>query len=439
MRKVLLAMMMTAVVALPAHAAVQNIKVGGELKSFYVHRDSLDLGTAVQNPIDVFASITKVNVTADLSDNVTVVTQLINEREWGDNVDGGTGDSDVQLDLAYVELREFLYSPLTVTVGRQNLQYGNSLIIGGPNDGSTGLGADLAFLGEKYGWDAIKLQFDYDPLTIDFFAAKDDAGETGFGLTGKDDDNDVYGINAGYELGDEMSTMVEAYFFSKISNSTEATANAEAANVYVPGLRVSTNPIEGLSFSGEFAWQYGDTGTVATTTTNNNNIDAWALDLRSSYALPMLEEYSPVLHLGYRHFSGDDDASDGENNNWDPMFEDQDVGRLFDTLFSLSNLDIFQVGVEATPIEDLTVAGTWYGLWLAEEFATAGYNAINGTSYFTTTDSELGHEFDIDLSYAYTEDVNFGVTAGWFVPGDVFTTENDNTANQVIGSVSVAF
>ena len=28
---------------------------------------------------------------------------------------------------------------------------------------------------------------------------------------------------------------------------------------------------------------------------------------------------------------------------------------------------------------------------------------------------------DVNLTYNYTEDVTFGVSLGWFVPGDVFT------------------
>ena len=49
-------------------------------------------------------------------------------------------DTNVQLYLASVTMREFLYSPLTVTVGRQVFNYGNGLIIGdgGPNNQATG-------------------------------------------------------------------------------------------------------------------------------------------------------------------------------------------------------------------------------------------------------------------------------------------------------------
>ena len=44
----------------------------------------------------------------------------------------GTTDqnTDVQLYLASVTMRELLYSPLTVTVGRQVFNYGNGLIMG---------------------------------------------------------------------------------------------------------------------------------------------------------------------------------------------------------------------------------------------------------------------------------------------------------------------
>ena len=63
---------------------------------------------------------------ADLTDNVSTTIALINERAWGDTTNVST---DIDLLLAYVTLREMLYSPLTVVVGKQAFHYGNSFII----------------------------------------------------------------------------------------------------------------------------------------------------------------------------------------------------------------------------------------------------------------------------------------------------------------------
>src|SRR5208282_4212157 len=122
---------------------------------------------------------TRVRIDADLSDNVSTTVGIINERAWnaentpyssgtsnpgGNNVDNL--DTNVQLYLASLTLREFLYSPLTVTIGRQIFNYGNGLIIGdgGVNNQSTGnlqyIAQDLTM---RTAYDGIKAVLDYKP------------------------------------------------------------------------------------------------------------------------------------------------------------------------------------------------------------------------------------------------------------------------------------
>src|SRR5690349_16858199 len=126
--KVLLAVALVALVASPAFAAVQNVKVSGDIDSTYINRSHFGLGVKDASGqekaglVDQSAVITqtRLRVDADLSDNVSTTVGLINERAW--DAEGAT-DTNVQLYLAYATLREFLYSPLTVSVGRQVFNY----------------------------------------------------------------------------------------------------------------------------------------------------------------------------------------------------------------------------------------------------------------------------------------------------------------------------
>src|SRR3990167_6252914 len=112
MKKVLLAVSMLAtLVAMPAFAAVQNIKVGGDIDSTYVYRDRFDLngrnGGATQFGQKLFITQTRLRVDADLSDNVSATVVLLNERPWDEESNANTNDStDIDLNLAYVKLRE---------------------------------------------------------------------------------------------------------------------------------------------------------------------------------------------------------------------------------------------------------------------------------------------------------------------------------------------
>jgi len=505
MKKLLVAAIVV-LMASPAFAAIQNVKVSGDITSTFVDRNTFDLGTTFfsegdtptgtstnASPVglkkqNVFITQTRLRVDADLSDNVSATVGLINERAWNaenspqngttSNPDTGTTnvntsklDTNVQLYLASLTLREFLYSPLTVTIGRQIFNYGNGLIMGdgGVNNQATGnlqyIAQDLT---ERTSYDGIKAVLDYKPLTIDMFYFKNGQNLLNGNPQSDNSSSDVYGINANYQLSDPWSTVLETYIFSRINGNGNAIAinGTTAANrgdtLFVPGLRASTNPIKGLNVQGELAWQFGNHPVITTFGTNTNveqaeKRRAMAAQFLASYALPVLDKYKPTVNASYTYVSGDKDATANYNavpyssakvyTAWDPFNESQGSGTIYNTLFPLSNMHIVSIGASANPLEDVTAAVTWSGLWAASSFGTYNKLALfqpDGGANTITPQTKgqnkgLGNEYDINLTYNYTEDVTFGVSLGWFVPGSVFTSNNNNTASQALANVAVKF
>ncbi|MBI4310056.1 MAG: alginate export family protein [Candidatus Omnitrophica bacterium] len=484
--KVLLAVALAAFMAAPAFAAVQNVKVSGDIDSTYISRNNFNLGNYTfvgagsQNTrpgLDkqsVFITQTRVRIDADLSDNVSTTVGLINERAWGSDGAGGTStDSDVDLYLAYATLREFLYSPLTVSVGRQVFHYGNGLVMGdgGVNNAATGpLAGIAADLTKRTAYDGVKAILDYKPLTLDLLYFKNDSGVNTGAQNATKDDSDVFGANANYQLGDAMSTVAEGYFFARTTGDKStvlAAASDKGDQLYVPGLRVSTNPIKGLNTQAEVAWQLGRKGTTAGTLAGGDNIrrNAMAYQFMASYTLPVYEQYKPMVNAAFTHVSGDKNAGVGrygaEGVNpigafkanskevytaWDPFNEAQGSGTIYNTLFNLTNMNIVAVGGQVTPLEDITAGFTWSNLTADRKYSTQNPLTIlqpDGTTANTpATDGGhkgLGNEYDVNVNYAYTEDVTFGVSLGWFVPGNAFSNANDNTASQALAHVLVNF
>ncbi|MDE1921578.1 MAG: hypothetical protein KGI24_09085, partial [Candidatus Omnitrophica bacterium] len=212
MRKLLVAGLMV-VLSTPAFAAIQNVKVSGNITSSFVDRSNFDLGsttallyTAGLKKQNVFLTQTEVRIDADLSDNVSAQVGLINERAWNNHNGLGNSnaynDTNVDLYLANLTLREFLYSPLTLTIGRQVFFYGNGLILGnGPANQTNG---GLEYIDQDLGWstaeDGIKAVLDYKPLTIDLIYFRND--ETNAGIQGLwsgsnyNRSSEVFGYNA---------------------------------------------------------------------------------------------------------------------------------------------------------------------------------------------------------------------------------------------------
>lgn len=499
MKKLLVVALMV-VLATPAFAAIQNVKVSGDITSTFVDRNTFNLGlTNYENNINsggalgfqgvgeyapaglkkqnVFITQTRVRIDADLSDNVSTTVGLINERAWDaeNNASPGTNfspDTAVDVYLASVTMRELLYSPLTVTVGRQVFNYGNGLVLGdgGVNNQAT---ENLQFVAQdltmRTAYDGIKAVLDYKPLTIDVFYFKNQQILLNGNPGSKQTSSDVFGINGNYQLSDPMSTVLEVYMFGRLNGNSNFAAFQSAAGttdkgdtLFVPGLRVSTNPIKGMNISGEVAWQTGnhpvfDLGGLGKQEAEKR--DAMAAQLMGSYALPVLEKYKPTVSASYTYVSGDKNGNqnyDGDKvksaktySAWDPFNENQGGGTIYNTLFPLSNMHIVAVGGSVNPLEDVTAAFTWSGLWAAAPYDRHGNNTLllfqpDGGGVPIAEQAkhnayDLGNEYDINFTYNYTEDVTFGVSLGWFVPGSVFTSQDNSTAQQALADVAVKF
>lgn len=460
--------------AMPAFASVQNIKVSGDVIGRYIARSDFDLSkntAGVDDNIRVFNTVMRLRVDADLTDNVGTVIRLINERDWNEATVSST---DIDLDLAYVTFKEFFYNDLTVTAGRQELHFGNDMIIGdgvgnpvaaavsggiGTNQTTnyteaTGYGDGAAVNGDlayRKAFDAIKATLNYDPLVIDVVYAKMRDNVITGGAT--NDDLDLWGADATYQFSDKWDTMLEGYMWSKINKGTngvdQAYIKGKTDSVYTYGVRVSTNPMDKINIQEEFAYQAGEKYIAAA---SSRNRQAFASQTCAMYTPGW--KYEPVFGLVYSYFSGDANRAgndaDKDYRAWDPMFENQTNGSIINALFPQSNCHNIDVSARFTPIEDLTIKAEYVYLMLAKESALSGpmdMNDYDGAAGYTyqADKKPLAQEVDVNLVYDYTEDVQLGLLAGWLWPGKAIakTTAGDvkqrSTASEAIATVKVAF
>ncbi|MBF0483271.1 MAG: alginate export family protein [Candidatus Omnitrophica bacterium] len=459
MRKFLLALVVVAVAAMPAFASVQNLKVSGAIDSTYVSRSNFDFGSPVGNAGSTKGDLAQsfamtqatVKFDADLTDNVSTTLELINERVWG-TAASSSDNEEVDVNLAYVTLREMLYSPLTLVVGRQQFAYGNSLVLSSAAHTATGtpLNGIATDLSKQTGFDAIRAILDYNPLKIELFAAK--ITETNAALTSYSDlnnhDKDLYGADAVYAVGDKMNTQVEGYFFSVIDKSNTNNAGAKTGKIYTPGVRVSLNPIERLNLQAEYAHQFGTYNVSGGA--DNRTRNANAAQFLASYKIPVLEKYAPVAKYAFTFVQGDVNGETGSSANyytgWDSLYENQGYingySKIYNAMFSLTNLVIHEVTFEMKPVKDITASVGWSGLWLNTPYDSSSNTLTATYATYTMNPNKrfLGNEFDGTLTYDYTEDVKFGATIGMFVPGKAFiNANNDDAAQQAMVNMQVAF
>ncbi|MBU1088207.1 MAG: alginate export family protein [Candidatus Omnitrophica bacterium] len=436
MLTILLAVSMIALVAMPAFAEVQNIKVNGGVKITGITREGFinrgpagsTTGYPEADSRDWYNTVTTLGVAADLTDNVSATMVLGNERDWGlaTATTTTTGDATaVTVFSSYITMEEMLYSALTVKAGRMPLAIADKLIVG---DGTGNINSlNSGNLSAQTEFDAIVGILDYDPLTVILGTVKvsDEAQSAS-------DDVDLYLVDGIYKFEDDMNTVLDAYFgTAHYSSPGAATLTGPGANstrtadVNVLAAVLTMEPAERVTAKFGIGYQFGD---YQKTATASRGLDAMALDLGVNYAID--NEYAPVVGLKYVYRSGDDQATgaNADYTGWLGLYEQQINGAIFDPN---TNISAFALTATAVPADRLTIGLEYWMFTLDESLKTA-------TTQCSTSD-EAGSEIDLTASYAYTEDVKIGLGLGWFFPGDYYKSGFDETAMQALVQVAVKF
>src|SRR3989338_663132 len=371
-------------IAQPAFAAVQNVKVSGDISVSAVSRSNFDLDKSSRDPNSLgsgsnqdsqsdFLSITRVKVDADLSDNVSTSVRLLNERNWnGDSTTGteanrnvglttaGTSgdENDIDLDLASITLKDFLFSPLTLTVGRQELRFGNGWIVGDPDTNGIAFGSELAEgdLSVRKAFDAIRARFDYNPLVLDLIYAK------------VAENNTILNV----DTGDTTSFI------------TDIKQKADVVNTV--GVRAVNKSIKNLTLDVQGAYQFGtynpkfdpnarfiSTSLPVLDRGETSPRSAWGTEVVAAYDLKdvaAISKWEPSITGAYIYLSGESRDKTGKKSyrGWDSMFEDQTFGHLINAIIGFSNTHLLGVSLKAKPAADLTATLDYVTGWFAKRY-----------------------------------------------------------------------
>ncbi|MFC1549173.1 alginate export family protein [Candidatus Omnitrophota bacterium] len=496
--KVLCVLALVFAVSTVAYAETQSVKVSGDITLQAFARNNYDLqsddipsigGAASNTGVEstdwatFLQSIAEIQIDADLTDNVSGVIRLVNQRVWGDglvysgDMPGGTrppvtpfgqtfarvaggvapgaaASYEVMVDLAYIELKEFLYSPLTLKIGRQDLWFGKGFIIGNSlsNPGATLMAPEYTAITS---FDAIRATLDYDPWTIDAVFAK--VAENGVRA---DDDTNLWGVNVGYVF-DSYNAEAEAYWWMKqqryVGTTAVAAQNISVRNgnnsndIQVFGGRGSFDPIEDWTIAVEAAYEFGNF-IGANNQISSRKRSAWAIDAMIECRYWQDDfAWRPVIGAEYIFYSGEEDmgntvaGTQGTFEGWDPMFRGKfDTAiREFQNVFygtamasSPSYTNQHQMLVRGTlePTDSLTFEAVFGYFWLAEPWAQKSQTVRQNTQ------KDIGAEVDLRLTWDYTEDVSFDLLTGWFFPtGGHFAGNADDCATDIVGAVKLSF
>lgn len=477
-----------------AIAETQTVKVSGSLDAKWIYKENFDLrdgngvgvaptGTGALtvpaapngasnsatggDAADWFMSTAQVEIAADLTDNVSVVINIFNQRDWnantyadmtGASAANTAGEFDLGIDLAYVTLKEAFYAPLTLTLGRQDIEFGRGLIFGNwqIQDPQAMIVADEFSAVTSY--DAARATLDFEPWTLDLVYANIDQNDAN-----DEDDRGFWWLNVNYQFS-EYNAEWEAYAYSDSDRGTlDVTPTAAITNktqqTYGVGTRAQFDPVTNMTLGAEFSYQFGDNSASTVRGVVERDIEAYLFDIFGEYRWSD-HAYKPYVGLEYFLTTGDDASSTGTFEGWNGLFRSPTYGVIHDYLetyyqtamagdtASSTNLHTFFISGGFSPMEDLTIGGKYYWFWADEDIINASNTAGTPTQ---NVGSDLGTELDVDVIYNYTEDVTFSLGLAWFFPGEVYEDslvtaagqngvgEVDANAFQTVAGVNVTF
>ncbi|MDD5680661.1 MAG: alginate export family protein, partial [Candidatus Omnitrophica bacterium] len=426
---------------------------------------------------------------ADLTDNVSATIRVVNQRDWNVRIwdqangvyiypsAGGTGlanddhygsdeEFKIDVDLAYVTLKEFYFAPLTVKIGRQDIWFGKGFIIGanGWQDPQHQLSGDEWSVLNAF--DAIRATWDFAPWTLDAVYAMINENDIG-----SNDDEQLYGLNLGCDLKQYKNAEAELYYFVKddqalrmIAGGGPSSAVKEGNMIHTVGARGSFDPHEAVTIWAEGAVQIGSYYRGI------NQIDerpraAGAVDVGGELRLWENQyAWKPKLGAEYIFYSGDDISKDVNNTDhayhgWDRMYRgkvDSAIHEWYNVLYTNSinnatvadagdtNLHQFVLMGSLQPMDNLKVNGRWIDFWLDQ----------NATAVFGGGNAHVGNELDVEFNYDYTEDVSFGLLTAWFWSGNHYIqpekygpaavaggsqSKSKDVATEIVGTCKVSF
>ena len=268
------------------------------------------------------------------------------------------GLNEVVIDQLYARWDRPAGLPLALTVGRQDIQMGEGFVLmdGGPGDGSrtayfNGARADVTLASGQ----TLTAFYVNQPRTDRFLPRLNDVGQIMV-----EQDEESYGL---YHTGGFGKTKFEAYLFRL---NRERRGLFPGAGFQTAGGRVQA-PLAGrLSLTAEGALQFGRR--------EDDRKTGFGGYARLDYATGAAGALPATLTLGGIWLSGDDPATAGKDEGWDPAF-----GRWpkwSDSLIYLfaretraaywSNFTSLYGSLGFAPVSNVKLALTWHRLGAAE-------------------------------------------------------------------------
>jgi hypothetical protein len=304
------------------------------------------------------------------------------------------------LKLAYAEFGAPEQSWISVRVGRQLINYNNTII------------ANSEWRDQGRSYDAAVTNLHYDRYHLGIFAASA-VVPMDEGISHHQDGNNIYGMYGGIDNilpSSSLEPFVLWRLNPSVSVETAGKATTGHENEQAYGLRW-----KGLAF-GNF--DYSFEGIREAGSDGGNDIKAWGTTDGLAYRFNTMH-WKPRAFTQYDYASGDKNAHDGVHQTFDTMYPTAHDRFGISDQFGWENIKAVRAGLTVEPRHRWTLTGQWLDFWLVSATDSL-YNTSGGSIVRNATGSagnHIGQEVDGYTWYELNRHVNVGVGVGHILPG----------------------
>jgi hypothetical protein len=336
------------------------------------------------------------------------------------------GDDTFDLRQAYVAFGDPKLFPLTFTIGRQAITYGDARLVADSRWGNFGRT-----------FDALRLRFEEPHYWVEGFAMRPVQIERHQFNTSDSEDN-FFGGYFSTDLVPKQTTDFYVFYRHKDDNQPdldptnridpEGTWNGPAARFATIGARIKSkaNALGGWDYTAEAVYENGD---VYQTNLDSKRFDlsAFALHASGGYTFDSIP-WKPRLGLEYDFATGDDNPNDSKSQSFQNLFPSNHEKYGFMDEFGWRNIHDLRFQANVKPTKSLNLEFDYHAFWLADThdfwYRSNGISTLrtrtpDGRDVRTIGASNFaGHEIDLTATYNFNQFIKFQTGYSHFFAGE---------------------
>jgi hypothetical protein len=318
---------------------------------------------------------------------------------------GPPNTNEWDLKLAYVEIGAPEQHWFSLRVGRQLINYNNTII------------ANSEWRDQGRSYDAAVLNLDAKREHLGIFAASAVVPQK-YGVSPHQEGNNIYGAYGRIDGLTGQQSNLEPFFLWRVQPAevVEPAAGKTTAkeDEKVVGLRLKGNLQSAFDYSGEFIHEGGQVG--------NQGINAWAMQEGAAYQF-LNAATKPRIFTQFDYASGNSDPKlDTRHTTFDTIYPTAHDRLGISDLFGWQNIEAVRAGTTIEPRRRLTITAQGLDFWAPSEL-DAVYNTSGSAIVYNKTPHghHVGAEVDGYSWYELNRHFNLGGGYAYFGGGQFLT------------------